>query len=250
MATKLGSVVGYRSGIYNGYKVIGTQTLGLRGLVLWLKFNEGSGNIAYDSSFYNNHGTIYGATWTDGKFGKALSFDEVDDYVEVADSDSLKLTNFTITVWIKGHANDVFSRIVSKPTDGTYGGFDFVANKRYTDLLFKYSKAGVGWSGGPSALGMLKEGEWQFFAVRVWNDGTNTYAEILDGSGNILANYTWDYVIEFNTTRPLRIGMDYGKKNPFNGIIDEVRIYNRALSENEIKMLYYNKIGAVPSKAI
>jgi len=36
----------------------------------------------------------------------------------------------------------------------------------------------------------------------------------------------------------------------FNGIIDEVRIYNRALSENEIKMLYYNRIGAVPSKII
>jgi len=73
--------------------------LGLRGLVLWLKFNEGSGNIAYDSSFYNNHGTIYGATWTDGKFGKALSFDGVDDYVRTGSVNGFGET-ITISFWV------------------------------------------------------------------------------------------------------------------------------------------------------
>ena len=53
------------------------------GLVGAWHFDEGQGNIAHDSSGNNNHGTIYGAKWVDGKFGKALEFDGVDDYVEI-----------------------------------------------------------------------------------------------------------------------------------------------------------------------
>ena len=45
--------------------------------------DEGSGNIIYDSSGNGNNGTIYGATWTDGISGTALTFNGVDDYVEV-----------------------------------------------------------------------------------------------------------------------------------------------------------------------
>jgi len=55
---------------------------------LLLHMNEGIGSVAYDGSFYHNdgavkahHGTVYGATWTTGKYGKALSFDG-NDYVE------------------------------------------------------------------------------------------------------------------------------------------------------------------------
>jgi hypothetical protein len=66
------------------------------GLVGAWKFDEGSGTIAYDSSGNNNHGTLYSGsnvcsnpptsgcpTWVDGKFGKALQFDGVDDYAHM-----------------------------------------------------------------------------------------------------------------------------------------------------------------------
>jgi len=168
----------------------------------------------------------------------ALEFDGVDDCVEVPDSESLKLTNFTIAVWIKGWANNKFSRIVGKPTDGSGGGFDLATNKLYTDLLFRYSKAGVGWSGGPTASGALEEGVWQFFAVRVWNNGTNTLAEIVNGSGNVLGAHTWEEAIVFNTTRALRIGSDPRNYNPFNGSIGQVYIFNKTLSGEEIQTLY------------
>jgi len=49
------------------------------GLVGWWRFDEGAGNIVSDSSGHGNDGTIYGATWVDGKHGKALSFDGVED---------------------------------------------------------------------------------------------------------------------------------------------------------------------------
>jgi len=66
----------------------------------WWKFDEGEGNIAYDSAG-NNHGTIYGAQWTTGQINGALDFDGVDDYVEIADDDSLTPSSeITISFWI------------------------------------------------------------------------------------------------------------------------------------------------------
>lgn len=71
-------------------------------------FDEGTGNIAYDSSGYGNHGTIYGASWTTGKVGSALSFrgGTMDDRVQVPDSDSLDLTDsLTLEAWVKPDIN-------------------------------------------------------------------------------------------------------------------------------------------------
>jgi len=56
---------------------------------VWL-FNDGKGNIAKDASGKGNDGTLKnGPAWIDGKFGKALQFDGVDDYVDIADTDKL-----------------------------------------------------------------------------------------------------------------------------------------------------------------
>ena len=73
------------------------------GLVGAWHFDEGEGTTAYDSSGNGNHGTIYGATWTtDGKFGKALSFDGTDDYVDCGRDNSLDMTGpFAIEAWVK-----------------------------------------------------------------------------------------------------------------------------------------------------
>jgi len=243
MATKLGSVVGYRSGIYNGYKVIGTQTLGLRGLVLWLKFNEGSGNIAYDSSFYNNQGTIYGATWTDGKFGKALSFDGVDDYVEVPLTNSLKPQSLTITAWI--YPEDFSTNSAILRTAGTNYGYFLYVGKTTKKLLFMLGNGTDSqWMSGNTAL---SENQWYFVTV-TYDTLTDTVKIYINGQ--LDAEYTYSYDTIAYTGTYLTIGSVWKQYQFWKGVIDEVRIFNRALSENEIKMLYYNKIGAVPSKAI
>jgi len=71
------------------------------GLTAYWKFDEGVGDVAYDSSGNGNHGTIYGASWTDGKFGKALFFDG-DDLVQVEDSNALDGFNeISIEAWVK-----------------------------------------------------------------------------------------------------------------------------------------------------
>jgi len=232
-----------KSGIYNSYKVIGTQTLGLRGLVLWLKFNEGSGNIAYDSSFYNNHGTIYGATWTDGKFGKALSFDGVDDYVDCGNAINPYLTgDLTIGIWLYPKA--------------------FGKNRGIAQTKYKYefaftitdSEGRIRWFQGDGSNydnpatnnPILSLNQWQHLVAVRDMDAMKVH---------IYLNGQFKESLTITTTPAqsnyhLHIGEYSYSDRWFNGLIDEVRIYNRALSENEIKMLYYNRIGAVPSKTI
>ena len=71
---------------------------------IWL-FDEGKGDEAKDSSGNGNLGKINGATWDKGKFGKALSFDGTDDWVEVPHSATVGFpagTSFSITVHFKG----------------------------------------------------------------------------------------------------------------------------------------------------
>jgi len=232
-----------KSGIYNGYKVIGTQTLGLRGLVLWLKFNEGGGNIAYDSSFYNNHGTIYGATWTDGKFGKALSFDGVDDYVEVPDSESLRITgDLTMIAWVYPELDvSAYQGICGKGMKGE--GF-MAVDTRYGDYLLAWRQGDGSNIYTHNFPNFFTLGEKWYF-VAVVRDG-NTLKAYRDGE--FFDSLTFSYTVGATSTN-----FYVGRREDgwyFNGLIDEVRIYNRALSEEEIKMLYYNKIGAVPSKII
>ncbi len=71
-------------------------------LVLALSFDQGSGSTAVDASGKSNNGTISGATWTtQGKFGSALSFDGVNDWVTVADANTLDLTTgLTLEAWV------------------------------------------------------------------------------------------------------------------------------------------------------
>jgi len=233
-----------KSGIYNGSKVIGTQTLGLRGLVLWLKFNEGSGNIAYDSSFYNNHGTIYGAVWTDGKYGKALYFDGVDDKVEVKNSPNLHCTEaITIAVWVYFYDVCTDQKILSHhPFSGWLLGVGDVDGKADVEL---WTEAGE----HLRPRGDVSVNAWNFIVVTYDASKTTDAAKIYvngelkgteDGTGSPLKT----------PNENLYVGVAGWGSNYLWGIVDEVKIYNRVLSDYEIKLLYYNRIGAVPSKTI
>ena len=79
-----------RQGLFNDSSLVGYWSM-----------NEGVGLVAYDSSGNNNNGMIVGALWVDGKFGKALSFDGVDDYVDVLDPAFHAFAVGSISVWFK-----------------------------------------------------------------------------------------------------------------------------------------------------
>ena len=94
-----------------------TKAIQDKSLVLYLPFEEGSGNTTKDLSGNGNAGAVKSAEWTkDGKKGKAIFFDGKTSYVEVADSKSLDMADaITIEVWIfaESHPGD-YPRIVMK----------------------------------------------------------------------------------------------------------------------------------------
>jgi len=201
------------------------------GLVGWWRFDEGEGNIAKDSSGNANDGTIYGATWVDGKYGKALSFDGIDDYVAVPHSSSLDLVNaFTVSVWVKYNDLSQPQVILWKGTgyNPTYGlGTLFEGNG------FRYWLTKNGGRYG-AALIPIKAGVWNHVVYTYDGSTLKCYLNSVDTNVNTAVSAPLT-----SYAQSLLIGKRLVEAYcPFNGIIDEVRIYNRALSQTEINELY------------
>ena len=244
----------FKNGFENGFKVIGTPTPGLKGLVLWFKFNEGSGSVAKDSSLYNNHGTIVGAQWVDGKFDKALSFDGIDDYVEVTNSESLNIKKkLTISMWVKFFSLKTKMVLCAKFQSGKYDWLFWIDNTYPDELRFYPSSDQYkGWTTNAD----LQTNRWYHIVVVYDGDGATNEEKLkiyVDGEPKNMDYYGTLYSSLPAYSIPVHIG--YNPGNPYypkylDGIIDEVRIYNRVLSEEEIQMLMYNRIGAVEAKAI
>jgi len=219
------------------------------GLVAYYPFN---GN-ANDESGNGNNGTVNGAALTTDRFGNAnsaYSFEGVNDYIEVGDSNSLDLSSqFTLSVWINQKGNSTTGyRIVDKTTAGKNDGYNF---DTYGSAECNASDKGhrmrlTGGIKNSCANTDYSLNEWHHLAVTFsngtatyWLDGSN------DGSGNHGANITVN-----NLT--LRIGAPHigcngscGLYEYFYGMIDDIRIYNRALSESEIQELYQEGSNAI-----
>src|SRR3989339_572900 len=120
--------------------------------VLWLKFDEGQGAVAYDASSTND-ATITGATWAsedDCRIGKCLYFDGADDYAQVLDAASLDvgLNDFSISAWVKANqAGDIV-------TKGTIGNFklNFTGSNKFWATATE-EEAGMG-----AAFGIATDG--------------------------------------------------------------------------------------------
>ena len=212
-------------------------------LVSWWRFDEGQGYTAYDSAGSNN-GSVYGAQWTGGQIDGALEFDGEDDYIEVADSPGLDITDgITIGMWIK-----------------PYPGMDCDERGNWRYLL---RKGEVGWG----AYNLIYEASWDVpstgftvvtgSAYRLWTNsaaypGEFTYlAFTYDAetgeqktyfNGDLDSQQITGGGFIRNRSGPLRIGGGVNTGCPdgagfFKGLIDEVRIYDRALSAEEILQL-------------
>jgi hypothetical protein len=196
-------------------------------------FDEGSGTIAYDSSGNNNNGTLYNSpSWVDGKFGKALSFDGVDDYVEIPDAPSLQITNaITISAWLKFPVGVASGKgVVQKyPGGGDYDYMLYLSLNGYPSIYFK-NPAGTAFATNYPVD--HRDNNWHHWVGTF--DGR--YLKIyVDG---VLRNTTdtGGTTIRVTSGQPLHIM--HGWSGYLNGIIDEVHIYNRALSGEEIQDLY------------
>jgi hypothetical protein len=196
---------------------------------LW-HFSEGEGTRTYDKTAYDNDGQLYGgAAWTtDARFGYALDFDGVDDYVEVGDNGSVPLSGpMTVEAWIKPSGAPIeYSEIVDRELGGG-GGYSFLLNNDRRINLFVGD--GTDWTNSVGTTA-LQDDAW-YYVVGVADGSTiRVYVNgVQEGTPTAQGAPTNPSLV------PLRIGRGCGSLlRWFNGIIDEVRISNRALSPEEI----------------
>jgi prepilin-type N-terminal cleavage/methylation domain-containing protein len=207
------------------------------GLVGYWSFDEGTGTIAYDLSGYGNNGTLNNfnfnetSGWTTGKIGSALNFDGVDDYSRISDSNSLDVSSsFTFSVWVYTTNSGILQTILSKDGVGsdTTGAYNLYIR---SDLSVFYETNNI--NGVYTTANVVSLNRWYYITVTFDNNISPKLKIYVNGQKLQEGNPSAPYIL----TTDLLIGRR-GIDSFFQGLIDEVRIYNRALSDSEIKVLY------------
>jgi len=200
------------------------------GLAAWWQLDEEMGTIAYDSVGNNDGNLVNGPTWATGKIGGALSFDGTDDYVNCGSGPS-NYDNITVSTWMKTFT--LGALVSNRDSGGSYGTW-------YT-LTSTSIEIGDNSQGGFRNLTFYTptlNGTWHHIVYT--KDGVN-HAVYVDGS--LDQSFTSNADISQNS--PLFIGRRWTRSNSpywFNGIIDDVRIYNRALTPEEVALLWQQGI--------
>jgi len=214
-----------------------------QGLVAHWDFDEGQGNVLQDKSGNGNDGKIHGAEWVKTGNGYALKFDGVDDYVDCGNGPSLDITGpISLEAWVY---------LESAPKKNEAG----IVGKFYTSYTLNYSTNGrCYWyrtSGGHFCRTLpLETGSWHHLVgtMGIFHGATpKTSFMKLYVDGKLVGKR--EYKLKtVNKGKNFLMGCmvhDPATQNPglrsishFHGMIDEVRVYNRALSEMEIARNY------------
>src|SRR6266850_1965080 len=220
-----------------------TMSQAQSGLVAAWNFNEGTGKTVADASANNNTGTISGATWsTLGRYGNALSFNGTSNLVVVNGAPSLNVTTaMTLSAWVFPTANQSNWRTIMQREVDAY----FLNASTPSGAL--RPGAGGTFNGttknfaGPSAL-----------PVNTWTHVAVTYdgaAMRLFVNGTQVATTPQTGSLETNT-KPLRIGGNSPYGEYFQGRIDDVRVYNRALTATEIQSDMTVDLATLPPRLV
>ena len=196
------------------------------GLVASYSFDEGTGTATADRSGHKHSAALTAASWTTGQFGKAVAFNATSSIARVADAADLDLSSgMTVEAWIKPAAGSTGGQtIVSKTRAG--GGFPYGLE------LNGGKPAGFARMGSSSKVAQsttnVADGTWRFVATTYDGARLQTYVNTtkvadIAATGTISAS-----------ADALEIGADSAWGEHFNGAIDNVRIYPRALSASEL----------------
>ena len=185
------------------------------GMISCWSFDEGDGNFAMDSINCND-GIVYGASWVPGIAGTALSFDGVDDYVFVDHDNSLITTEMSFELWVN-------------PRQAS----SFLLDKYYFSTGFFVREVSKKWIFYLDGWSVYSDSD---IEIGVWTHLAGTY----DGSSlkiyvngvNEATKYPGDQLVNDNSL-PLEFGTSGASH--FDGVIDEIALYERALTSEEIE---------------
>ena len=199
------------------------------GLILHHSYDEGSGTVATDASGNGHDGEISNPEWADGKFGKALQFggEGSDAYVTVESTDKLNVNECTFMAWINAEHWDGTRQIVGKSVHGGCTGrtqYGLFSEGGTFKLRFETESGRADITTDLPATGV-------WVNIAFTNDGETAKIYI---DGESVAEGDVPGVLSANDD-PWRIGQDCERLNyVFAGMIDEVRLWNRALTEEDI----------------
>ena len=213
------------------------------GLVAWWKFDEGSGTNITDSSGKGNNGHLVGSpapVWVAGQYGNALQFDGSQSYAIGGTNGEPVNSSFSISYW---------ANLPSSPA-GTVVSTWQTPNYQ-NDWCVNWNSAQVGGIvGGPyNAAGIcsitlpnVPTSGWHHYVLTV-NFNSKLASYYIDG---VLASTNFTYGVNNpapTVPNPLSIGSGLASSGSgvFNGALDDLRIYNRVLSANEIQTIYTGK---------
>jgi len=230
-------------------------------LVLMMNFNNVSAlgenaTRVVDVSKYSNNGIVFGgASWTpSGKYGGAYGVDG-NGYIDAGKNASLNFTTngFTISGWayVKGEGNGAFPAFIEK-SNGDFTGspsnqIGFYLAIGYYSNPVRYIKFGVGNGSGDNHLVYSMSNsrlinKW-VHVVAIADDQSLSNPQLkLYVDGILVANTSRTYTGSIDSNTNLNIGRWRANNRIFNGTIDEVRIWNRSLTSNEIEQEYYGNV--------
>ncbi|MHC4740664.1 MAG: LamG domain-containing protein [Planctomycetota bacterium] len=197
----------------------------------WWKLDDGTGTTAQDSSGRGNTGTLTNmdpaSDWVEGLIGGALHFDGTDDYVDCGNNPSLQITGTAISIsaWMKLDVPEDWSAIAMKTTTGDWAdGYGLYAQASSVNFY-------VGSYNLDAAKSFVADNLWHHVVgtydgsnVRIWVDGVE--GSSFAYTGNIS-----------NADHSLELGRGADDAYNFAGTLDDIRVYNAALTEADIVSL-------------
>ncbi|HEU4904610.1 MAG TPA: LamG-like jellyroll fold domain-containing protein, partial [Solirubrobacterales bacterium] len=199
------------------------------GLVAAYSFDEGSGTTAHDLAGIADDGTLEGgASWSpEGKYGGAIDLDGESGRVKIPDADRLDLTgSFTVEAWVRPRSLEPWSPVFNK--------YDYTTNSGYTLNASNASGLPVGWLADSEALTAtsgeqaLPTDQWSYLALTYDGEYLRLY---LDGKEAAAT----ESPPAAATAKNLVVGKNGLAGTYFDGLIDEVRVYSRALDQDEVE---------------
>ncbi|HEY6866003.1 MAG TPA: LamG domain-containing protein, partial [Candidatus Eisenbacteria bacterium] len=211
---------------------------GPAGLVGWWPMDEGTGTIAHDLAQGLNAGLFNGPTWVTGVEGGALSFDGANDYAQVPADSRLDITSaITIAAWIRP-ARVATQDVVKKAVNGGTDGYELALSSAGKVFLRFNQKTSADTYRLNSVASYPIDGTWMHVAATYDGATMKMYVNgALDGS-------VAKTVTIATNANALGIGAQSDGVRWFQGALDDVRLYNRALSAGEIQALLSHTIAA------
>jgi concanavalin A-like lectin/glucanase superfamily protein len=212
------------------------------GLVGYWKFDDATGTTAADSSGNGNTGTLVGGvSWTNGIVRGCIAVNGTYGFVEVPSTPALEQVSnaVTLTAWINVHSNSSMQSIARKVINMTndalpYAAYDLVVQDNGNQTFSaRMAVSGTDGTTRGVALGTVQHayGQWYLLAG-VYNG--STVSIYVNGTLETTASYSEPIL---QTGQPLTIGQYGTVTDTVLGLIDEFRLYNRALTAAEIQQL-------------